>query len=231
MNLRPSSVEYPGLTALLNSDPVSGPSRVETNGSGNLAVMTVVLAGDATGSEATITAVRTLRDVYVLEAFAGVPAQVLVTRTTAEEIDFIDLTNDYQLPVIALVLGLSFILLTLVFRSIVIPAKAIIMNLLSVRAAYGLLVLVFQKGVGNELFGFERVEVIQQWIPLMLFAVLFGLSMDYQVFLLSRIRERYLQTGNNDEAVAHGFRSTAGLITGAALIMVRCSPGSQRATW
>ena len=213
------------LTALLDSNAMFGPSTIETNDSGDLTVITVVLTGDATGGEETITAVRTLRDEYVPEAFSRVLAQVLVTGITAEEIDFIDLTSDYQLPVIALVLGLSFILLTLVFRSIVIPAKAMIMNLLSVGAAYGLLVLVFQKGVENELFGFEQVEVIQQWIPLMLFAVLFGLSMDYHVFLLSRIRERYLQTGNNDEAVAHGLRSTAGLITGAALIMVAVFAG------
>ena len=108
----------------------------------------------------------------------------------------------------------------LVFRSIVIPIKAIIMNLLSVGATYGLLVLVFQKGVGTDLLGFQHAEVIDAWIPLFLFSVLFGLSMDYHVFLLSRIRERYDQTGNNAEAVAYGLRSTAGLITGAALIMV-----------
>ena len=213
------------LTALLDSNPVFGPSNVESNESGDLAVITVVLAGDATGGEETVQAVRALRDEYVPETFSGVLAQVLVSGTTAEEIDFIDLTSAYQFPVIAVVLGLSFLLLTVVFRSIVIPAKAMLMNLLSVGAAYGLLVLVFQKGVGNELFGFEQVEVIQRWIPLMLFAVLFGLSMDYQVFLLSRIRERYLQTGRNDEAVAHGLRSTAGLITGAALIMVAVFAG------
>ena len=89
-----------------------------------------------------------------------------------------------------------------------------------VGAAYGILVLVWQKGVGNEIFGFPQVDVIQAWLPLMLFAILFGLSMDYQVFMISRIRERYLQTQNNDESVAYGLRSTAGLITGAALIMV-----------
>jgi len=213
------------LVSLLDSDPVFGPSRIETNDAGDLAVLSVVLLGDATGGGETVQAVRTLRNEYVPQALSGVPAQVLVTGTTAEEIDFIDLTSDYQYPVIALVLGLSFILLTLVFRSIVIPAKAMIMNLLSVGAAYGLLVLVFQKGIGNELLGFQQVDVIQQWIPLMLFAVLFGLSMDYQVFLLSRMRERFLQTGNNDEAVAHGLRSTAGLITGAALIMVAVFAG------
>ena len=88
-------------------------------------------------------------------------------------------------------LGLSFLLLLVAFRSIVVPAKAIGLNLLSVGAAYGLLVLVFQKGVGNELFGFQQVDAIEAWLPLFLFCVLFGLSMDYHVFLLSRIRERF----------------------------------------
>ena len=118
------------------------------------------------------------------------------------------------------VLGLSFLILMMVFRSIVIPLKAIIMNLLSVGATYGLLVLVFQKGIGIELFGFQRADVIDAWLPLFLFTILFGLSMDYHVFLLSRIRERYDESGDNTEAVAYGLRSTAGLITGAALIMV-----------
>jgi RND superfamily putative drug exporter len=105
-----------------------------------------------------------------------------------------------------------------VFRSIVVPTTAILMNLLSVGAAYGLIVLVFQDGVS---FGiFQQVDAIESWLPLFLFAVLFGLSMDYHVFLLSRIRERYDQTGDNTEAVAFGLRSTGRLITGAALIMV-----------
>ena len=94
------------------------------------------------------------------------------------------------------------------------------MNLLSVGATYGLLVLVFQKGIGADFFGFQRADVIDAWLPLFLFTILFGLSMDYHVFLLSRIRERYDESGNNTEAVAYGLRSTAGLITGAALIMV-----------
>ena len=134
--------------------------------------------------------------------------------------DFYGIVRFYTPIVFALVLGLSFIILMMVFRSIVIPLKAIIMNLLSVGATYGLLVLVFQKGIGIDLFGFQRAEVIDAWMPLFLFAVLFGLSMDYHVFLLSRIRERYDETGDNTEAVAYGLRSTAGIITGAALIMV-----------
>ncbi len=114
---------------------------------------------------------------------------------------------------------LSFVLLTVVFRSIVVPIKAIIMNLLSVGAAYGILVLVFQEGVGTELLGFQQVDIIEAWVPLWTFSILFGLSMDYHVFLLSRIRERYDHTGDNRESVAFGVRSTAGIITGAALIM------------
>ena len=108
----------------------------------------------------------------------------------------------------------------LVFRSLVVPAKAIAMNLLSVGATYGLLVLVFQEGYGSKIFGFDTVEAIDAWIPLFLFAVLFGLSMDYHVFLLSRIRERFLRTGDNTESVAFGLRTTGRIITGAALIMV-----------
>ena len=99
------------------------------------------------------------------------------------------------------------------------------MNLLSVGAAYGLIVLVSQKGVGADILGFQQVEVIEAWLPLFLFSVLFGLSMDYHVFLLSRIREHYDQTGDNTESVAYGLRTTAGIITGAALIMVAVFAG------
>ena len=118
-----------------------------------------------------------------------------------------------------------FVLLLVVFRSLVVPVKALILNLLSVGAAYGLLVLVFQHGVGNEIFGFQRTETIQVWLPLLLFAFLFGLSMDYHVFLLSRIRERFDQTHDNAASVAFGVRTTAGIITGAALIMVAVFSG------
>ena len=145
---------------------------------------------------------------------------VYVTGETAEIVDYRELMERWLPIVFAFVLGFSFVLLTVAFRSIVVPAKAIVLNLLSVGAAYGLIVLVFQKGVGNELFGFPQVDAIEAWLPLFLFSVLFGLSMDYHVFLLSRIRERYTQTGDTSEAVAFGVRTTARLITGAALIIV-----------
>ena len=122
---------------------------------------------------------------------------------------------------IAFVLTLSFVLLTLAFRSIAIPLTAIAVNLLSVGAAYGILVLVFQKGVGADLLGFTQVERIDAWVPIFLFSVLFGLSMDYQVFLLSRIHERWAATpATRTSAIVHGVASTARLITGAAAIII-----------
>ena len=182
-------------------------------------MLLVPVAGDAL-SVATRDAIKRLRDTHIPAAFAGVPATVLVTGETAFNIDFFKVADDAAYVVFPFVLGMSFLLLLLVFRSIVVPLKAIILNLLSVGATYGILVLIFQKGVGNEIFGFKQAETIEAWLPIFLFAVLFGLSMDYHVFLLSRIRERFDQTGNNTESVAFGIRSTGRLITGAALIMV-----------
>ena len=162
----------------------------------------------------------TIRDEYVPSAFDGVDAEVVVGGVTSEAADVYSIIRSYTPVVFAFVLGLSLLILMLVFRSIVIPIKAVFMNLLSVGTAYGLMVLVFQKGVATELLGFQHAEVIDVWIPLFMFSILFGLSMDYHVFLLSRIRERFDQTGDNAEAVAYGLQSTGGMITGAALIMV-----------
>jgi putative drug exporter of the RND superfamily len=127
--------------------------------------------------------------------------------------------------VIALVLALTFVFLTVVFRSVVVAGTAVVLNLLSVGAAYGLLVLVFEHGVGAGLLGFTQVDTIEAWVPLFLFSVLFGLSMDYQVFLLSRIRERFDQTGDTVGSVTFGVASTARIITGAALIIVAVFAG------
>jgi len=145
---------------------------------------------------------------------------VFITGTTATNTDFISMVDQWTPLVFAFVLGLSFLLLMIAFRSIVVPISAIILNLLSVGAAYGLMVLVFQDGYLHKLFGFQKTPTIEAWIPIFLFCVLFGLSMDYHVFLLSRIREHFDLTGNNRESVAVGLQSTARIITGAALIMV-----------
>ena len=155
-----------------------------------MAAIGVQVGGDKTGQPA-LDAIRRLRNVMIPSAFAGTNARVVVGGDTADNVDFIDAMNDWLPIVFAFVLGLSFVLLTVVFRSIVIAATSIVLNLLSVGAAYGLVVLVFRHGIGSGLLGFQRVDAIEAWVPLFLFSVLFGLSMDYQVFLLSRIKERY----------------------------------------
>ena len=208
------------LQATLSNDPRFPLPPIPTvSPSGDLGLLTLITHGEPS-SQATVDAVTVLRDEYIPAAFAGVAAEVLVGGVSAASADVFDIVATYTPIVFVFVLGFSFIILMLVFRSIVIPIKAVIMNLLSVGATYGLRVLVFQKGVATDLLGFRHAEVVDVWIPLFLFSILFGLSMDYHVFLLSRIRERYDQTGNNAEAVAYGLRSTATIITGAALIMV-----------
>ena len=207
------------LEASLAGQEAFGPATQRVSESGDVAVLSVPVAGDADGPEA-VSAIRDLRADLIPQAFGGVEATVLVGGTTAENADYFDIVGSWLPIVFAFVLGLSFILLTVAFRSIVIPAVAIALNLLAVGAAYGLLVLVFQKGIGNELLGFQQIDTVEAWVPLFLFSVLFGLSMDYQVFLLSRIKERYTQTGDTAGAVAFGVGSTARLITGAALIII-----------
>jgi RND superfamily putative drug exporter len=207
------------LRELLDQDELFGPSRVEVNEAADATIVSFPVNADPS-SEVATSSIGRIRDDYVPTAFQGVNARVFVGGDTAFNQDFFDVTDSNTPVVFAFVLGLSFLLLMMVFRSIVVPLKAIVMNLLSVGAAYGLIVLVFQEGVGADLFGFQQVEAIEAWLPLFLFSILFGLSMDYHVFLLSRIKERFDQTGDNAESVAFGLRTTGGLITGAAAIMV-----------
>ena len=219
---------------LIGGDALLGqPAEPQISEDGTLALVEIPLAGAAvdTQSEEAIDTIANLRDEYVPEAFAGTSTTVLVGGESAFIKDFFDVSDQYNPIILALVLALSFVLLTVVFRSLVVPAKAILMNLLSVGAAYGLIVFVFQDGgpslgqsIAN-LFGFERVGAIEAWLPLFLFSILFGLSMDYHVFLLTRIREHYDLTGDNTESVAYGLRTTGGIITGAAIIMVAVFAG------
>jgi RND superfamily putative drug exporter len=185
----------------------------------NAALITATLATDS-NSDAAYAEVDRLRDSAVPTAFGNLADQVYVTGDTAFNADFFAVVDTWTPLVFAFVLGLSFLLLMIVFRSVVLPLKAIILNLLSVGAAYGLMVLVFQEGVGADLLGFQETPTVDAWIPLFLFSILFGLSMDYHVFLISRIKEHFDQSGRNGESVAVGLQSTAKIITGAAIIMV-----------
>jgi len=207
------------LMALIEADDFFGTTEAMDGPNGDMVDIRFAIAGDIS-SQASIDAIKRIREDYVPATFGGIDAEVLVGGDTAETIDSVAIVLQYVPLIMAAVLAASFILLLIAFRSVVVPIKAVVMNLLSVGAAYGMVVLVFQKGVGSALFGFQEVPVIESWIPLFLFTILFGLSMDYHVFLLSRIKERYDQTGDNSGSVAYGLKSTASIITGAALIMV-----------
>ncbi len=216
---RPSSAASSSLVAAMKSDGRFGPAQITADKAGDLTLISTTLAGDPAG-DATQALVGHVRTALVPGAFAGTQAKVYVTGNTAFVVDYLAFFHKWLPIALTVVLSLSFVLLLVAFRSVVIPAKAIAMNLLSVGASYGLLVLVFQKGVGAHLLGLTRVDTIEAWVPLFLFSLLFGLSMDYQVFLLSRIKERFDHTGDTREAVAYGVGRTASIITGAAAIMV-----------
>jgi RND superfamily putative drug exporter len=211
-------------TRLAADTRFGGRGTIERSSDGRVALLSVAVRGDPSGDDA-VAAVRDLRSTVVPAAFANTQAEVLVGGTTSENIDYFDSVIGPAPWVIALVLALTLVFLTVVFRSLVVAGTAVALNLLSVGAAYGLLVLVFQDGVGAGLFGFNQVDTIEAWVPLFLFSVLFGLSMDYQVFLLSRIRERFDEKGDTTDAVTFGVASTARIITGAALIIVAVFAG------
>ena len=166
--------------------------------------------------EATTQLVERLRD----DALPATGIAVMIGGFTAGSIDFSSYLGDRLPLLIGAVLVLSFLLLMLVFRSVLVPLKAVIMNLLSVGAAYGVVVAIFQWGWAKDLFGIGKAGPVEAWAPMMLFAIVFGLSMDYEVFLLSRMREEFVRTGDNHIAVADGLAATARVITAAALIMV-----------
>src|SRR3954471_7914012 len=187
---------------------------------GSVAQINVPTRGTGTDTAST-NALHELRDKVIPATVGGVEgATVNVTGDAASSEDFADQLNS-RLPLIfAFVLGLAFLLLLVTFRSIVIPIKAIVLNLLSVGAAYGVLVLVFQQGHGESLLGFTSIGGVTNWLPLFLFVVLFGLSMDYHVFILSRVRELYDRGLSTDEAVKQGISTTAGTVTSAAAVMI-----------
>ena len=198
------------------------PPEVLIEPSVNFAELTSMIPGDPQ-NQISLNSIKRLRNEIIPSAFDGIPSSeytIYVGGQSAEVVDSVEMTDEYFPIVLGLVLSLSLVLLLFAFRSITISIASIIMNLLSVGASYGLLVLVFQKGFMIDIFGFEQVDQLEFWLPLFMFSILFGLSMDYHVFMLSRIKEHFDETGSSDESVAFGLRKTASIITGAALIMV-----------
>ncbi|MGD0381305.1 MAG: MMPL family transporter [Acidimicrobiales bacterium] len=210
--------------ALRGTPGVAFAAPVEINADRTAAV---IIAYPTTAPQAAQTSqlVTNLRTTVIPGATAGTQLRVLVGGETAASVDASNYLS-HRLPlVISAVIVLAFLLLMAVFRSVVIPVKAAIMNLLSVGAAYGVIVAVFQWGWGGSIIGIGHTGPIDPWIPLMMFTILFGLSMDYEVFLLSRMREEWRRTGDNSAAVADGLAKTARVITSAAAIMI-CVFGS-----
>jgi RND superfamily putative drug exporter len=199
---------------------LSEPSGVDVNPDKTVAIMSLAVKGKGTDA-ASDRSVQVLRDEVVPDTVGKLAgAEVAVTGMTASSKDFLDTMKSHLPIVFAFVLALAFILLLVTFRSIVVPIKAIILNLLSVGSAYGVLTLVFQDGHGGKALGFNSVGGITPWLPLFLFVVLFGLSMDYHVFVLSRVRELVDRGASTEKAVAEGIKSTAAVITSAAAVMV-----------
>jgi uncharacterized membrane protein YdfJ with MMPL/SSD domain len=222
------SIDDPGVQAAIAdlkreavaSGAAHEPITTEVNRARTVATIELPIPGNGT-DDASYDALSTLRNEVVpstVGALEGVEAGV--TGETAFAKDFGDAVRGKAPLVFAFVLGLAFLLMLVAFRSVVIAAKAIVLNLLSVAAAYGVLVLVFQHGFGKDLLGFEYTDGVMAWLPVFLFVILFGLSMDYHVFILSRIREAYDRGMRTEDAVAHGIKTTAGVVSSAAIVMV-----------
>ena len=212
LNLEKSIIDYSGIN----------PPLLTIHNDVNYAELLASIPGDPNGQNA-VNSIKYLRSNLIPSAFEGIDTSeytIYVGGSTAEIVDSVESVNESFPYVIGLVLLLSLLLLLFAFRSVTIPLASIVMNLLSVGASYGLLVLVFQKGFMIDFFGFEQVDQIEFWLPLFMFTILFGLSMDYHVFMLSRIKENFDETKSADNSVAFGLKTTASIITGAALIMV-----------
>jgi uncharacterized membrane protein YdfJ with MMPL/SSD domain len=204
----------------IDSGVMNEPIDVDVNDAGTVANINIPVEGDGTDSTSN-QALTALRDEIVPPTVGTLAdAEVGVTGTTAQAKDFNDQMKVVAPLVFGFVLLFAFFLMLVSFRSIVIAAKTIVLNLLSVGAAYGILVLVFQHGWGKQLLGFEFTGGIDPFLPILLFVILFGLSMDYHVFVLSRVREAHNNGMSTDEAISHGIKSTAGVVTSAAIVMV-----------
>ena len=210
-----------GLVEALGADPgvqFASLAGLDDPSSPQAALVQIVLTTSPQDA-ATTDAIERLRQDVVPAAIAGTGMEVSVTGTTAASIDFTSYLADRLFVFIGVVLLLSFVLLMMVFRSLLVPLKAVIMNLVSIAAAYGVVVAIFQWGWLDFVFGVEPAP-IEPFVPMMMFAIVFGLSMDYEVFLLSRVKEEYDRTGDPRTSVADGLAATAHVITAAAAIMI-----------
>jgi RND superfamily putative drug exporter len=208
--LRKSLAGVPGAASV-------GP--LQPAGDGKVLIATVIPAGVPQAADTT-RLVNHLKDSVVPQGVAGTAARGYVTGTTAAQVDFLDIISSRLPLIIAVVVGLAFVIILAVFRGVLIAVKAAVLNLLSIAASYGVVVAVFQWGWGGPALGVSEKVPIESYVPMMMFAIVFGLSMDYEVFLLARVREAWLRTNDSRGSVTHGLEITALVITCAALIMV-----------
>ncbi|MGA5823907.1 MMPL family transporter [Kitasatospora sp. NPDC094028] len=205
--------------ALTNLPGAAGTAPLQLSPDGAVLFATVIPAS-APQDRATTDLVNHLSDTVLPDAVAGTGAKTYVTGNTAAQVDFLDIVSRRLILIIAVVVGLAFLIILAVFRGLLVAVKAAVLNLLSIAASYGVVVAVFQWGWGGPALGVSGKVPIESYVPMMMFAIVFGLSMDYEIFLLSRVHEAWLRTGRSQDAVAHALEITARVISCAALIMV-----------
>ncbi|MFJ8044146.1 MMPL family transporter [Kitasatospora sp. NPDC096147] len=205
--------------ALTGVQGAAGTGPLQTSGDGQVLFATVT-PQDRPQARSTTELVDRLSDTVLPGAVAGTGAKTYVTGNTAAQVDFLDIVSSRLVPIIAVVVGLAFLIILAVFRAPLVALKAAVLNLVSIGASYGVLVAVFQWGWGGEALGVAGTVPIESYVPMMMFAIVFGLSMDYEIFLLSRVHEAWLRGDGARGAVAHALEITARVITCAALIMV-----------
>ncbi|MER7845658.1 MMPL family transporter [Kitasatospora sp. NPDC096077] len=205
--------------ALAHLPGAASTTPVQTSPDGAVLFATVIPAG-APQDRSTTELVDRLSDTVLPDAVAGTDAKTYVTGTTAAQVDFLDIVSGRLVLIIAVVVALAFLIILVVFRGLLVAVKAAVLNLLSIAASYGVVVAVFQWGWGGPALGVAGTVPIESYVPMMMFAIVFGLSMDYEIFLLSRVHEAWLRTGHSQDSVAHALEITARVITCAALIMV-----------
>ncbi|MFF2081795.1 MMPL family transporter [Kitasatospora sp. NPDC058162] len=205
--------------ALTGLPGAASTTPLQTSPDGAVLFATVVPAG-APQDRATTDLVNRLSDTVLPDAVAGSGAKTYVTGNTAAQVDFLDIVSSRLVLIIAVVVALAFLIILAVFRGLLVAVKAAVLNLLSIAASYGVVVAVFQWGWGGPALGVAGKVPIESYVPMMMFAIVFGLSMDYEIFLLSRVHESWLRTGRSQDSVAHALEITARVITCAALIMV-----------
>jgi RND superfamily putative drug exporter len=205
--------------ALTGLPDAASVSPLQPTSDGDVLVATAIPVG-APQDASTTSLVNNLKDDVLPEAVKGTAAKGYVTGTTAAQVDFLDIVSSRLFAIIAVVVGLAFIIILIVFRGLLIALKAAVLNLISIAASYGVVVAVFQWGWGGPSLGVNGKVPIESYVPMMMFAIVFGLSMDYEIFLLTRVHEAWLRTRDSKASVAHALEITARVITCAALIMV-----------